>query len=48
MTVRQAARHGFAVRTHPGYAADAAAQSFAEARRFLAIHLPVSEQERGR
>ena len=33
------ARHGFAVRTHPGYAAEAATQSFDEARRFLAIHL---------
>jgi len=47
-TFYEGARHGFAVRTHPGYAADAATQSFAEARRFLAIHLPVSEQERGR
>jgi carboxymethylenebutenolidase len=35
------ARHGFAVRTHPGYAADPAKQSFDEARRFLAIHLPI-------
>ena len=35
------ARHGFAVRTHPGYAEDAAKQSFDEARRFLAMHLPV-------
>ena len=33
------ARHGFAVRTHPGYAEDAATQSFDEARRFLATHL---------
>ena len=33
------ARHGFAVRTHPGYEAQAAAQSFAEARRFLDTHL---------
>jgi carboxymethylenebutenolidase len=33
------ARHGFAVRTHPGYAEDAAKQSFDEARRFLAAHL---------
>jgi carboxymethylenebutenolidase len=33
------ARHGFAVRTHPGYAADAAKQSFDEAKRFLATHL---------
>jgi carboxymethylenebutenolidase len=39
------ARHGFAVRTHPGYAEDAAKQSFEEARRFLATHLPVPEQE---
>jgi carboxymethylenebutenolidase len=29
------ARHGFAVRTHPGYEARAATQSFEEARRFL-------------
>ena len=36
------ARHGFAVRTHPGYAADAAKQSFQEARRFLGTHLPVA------
>jgi carboxymethylenebutenolidase len=35
------ARHGFAVRTHPGYAEDAAKQSFGEARHFLATHLPV-------
>src|SRR5262249_30527935 len=33
------ARHGFAVRTRPGFAADAARQSFDEARRFLATHL---------
>ena len=33
------ARHGFAVRTHPGYAEEAANQSFDEARRFLATHL---------
>lgn len=39
------ARHGFAVRTHPGYAEDAARQSFDEARRFLAAHLPVTRQE---
>lgn len=38
------ARHGFAVRTHPGYAEDAAKQSFDEARRFLATHLPVTGQ----
>ena len=37
----EAARHGFAVRTHPGYAEDAAKQSFDEARRFLARYLPV-------
>jgi carboxymethylenebutenolidase len=36
----EGARHGFAVRTHPGYAAAAAQQSFDEARRFLAAHLP--------
>jgi carboxymethylenebutenolidase len=36
------ARHGFAVRTHPGYAEDAATQSFEEARRFLTTHLPVT------
>ena len=34
------ARHGFAVRTHPGYAEDAAKQSFDEAKRFLARYLP--------
>ena len=33
------ARHGFAVRTHPGYAAKAAEESFEAARRFLAAHL---------
>ena len=33
------ARHGFAVRTHPGYEAHAAKQSFDEARRFLEVHL---------
>jgi carboxymethylenebutenolidase len=32
------ARHGFAVRTHPGFEAHAAAQSFEEARRFLDTH----------
>jgi dienelactone hydrolase len=37
-----AARHGFAVRTHPGYAEDAAKQSFDEAKRFLARYLPVT------
>ena len=35
----EGARHGFAVRTHPGYDNDAATQSFDEARRFLATHL---------
>jgi carboxymethylenebutenolidase len=35
----EGARHGFAVRTHPGYEPRAAAQSFDEARRFLATHL---------
>lgn len=39
-TYYEGARHGFAVRTHPGYAEDAAKQSFDEARRFLATHLP--------
>jgi dienelactone hydrolase len=39
------ARHGFAVRTHPGYAGDAAKQSFDEARRFLATHLPVVDDD---
>jgi carboxymethylenebutenolidase len=34
------AHHGFAVRTHPGYAEDAATQSFDEAKRFLARYLP--------
>lgn len=33
------ARHGLAVRTHPGYAEDAAKQSFDAATRFLATHL---------
>jgi len=33
------ALHGFAVRTHPGFEAQAAAQSFEEARRFLDTHL---------
>jgi carboxymethylenebutenolidase len=36
----QGARHGFAVRTHPGYEEHAARQSFEEARRFLQTHLP--------
>jgi carboxymethylenebutenolidase len=35
----EGARHGFAVRTHPGYEEHAAAQSSDEARRFLATHL---------
>ena len=38
-TFYDGARHGFAVRTHPGYAEDVARQSFDEARRFLATHL---------
>jgi carboxymethylenebutenolidase len=38
-TFYEGARHGFAVRTHPGYAESAATQSFDEARRFLATHL---------
>jgi carboxymethylenebutenolidase len=33
------ARHGFAVRTHPGFEPHAAAQSFEEARRFLDTYL---------
>jgi carboxymethylenebutenolidase len=37
------ARHGFAVRTHPGYAEDAAKQSFVEAQRFLAKYLPIQQ-----
>jgi carboxymethylenebutenolidase len=41
-TLYDGARHGFAVRTHPGYAEDAAKQSFDEAKRFLATHLPVT------
>ena len=41
----ESARHGFAVRTHPGYAEDAAQQSFDEAKRFLARHLPVTGQD---
>jgi carboxymethylenebutenolidase len=35
----EGARHGFAVRTHPGYEEHAAKQSFVEARRFLETHL---------
>jgi carboxymethylenebutenolidase len=38
-TFYDGARHGFAVRTHPGYDAPTAARSFDEARRFLAKHL---------
>jgi len=38
-TFYDGARHGFAVRTHPGYAEGAAKQSFDEAKRFLATHL---------
>ena len=38
-TFYDGARHGFAVRTHPGYAEDAARQSFDEARRFLTRYL---------
>jgi carboxymethylenebutenolidase len=38
-TYYEGARHGFAVRTHPGFEARAAAQSFDEARRFLDTHL---------
>ena len=41
-TFYDGARHGFAVRTHPGYKPDAAEQSFDEAKRFLATHVPVS------
>ena len=36
----EGARHGFAVRTHPGYEEQAAKQSFEEARRFLKTYLP--------
>ena len=35
----EGARHGFAVRTHPGYEERAARQSFEEARRFVETHL---------
>jgi carboxymethylenebutenolidase len=35
----EGARHGFAVRTHPGYDEPTATQSFDEARRFLQTHL---------
>jgi carboxymethylenebutenolidase len=44
-TFYDGARHGFAVRTHPGYAKDASRQSFDEARRFLTTHLPVRGRE---
>jgi carboxymethylenebutenolidase len=36
----EGARHGFAVRTHPGYEESAATRSFEEAKRFLDAHLP--------
>ena len=36
------ARHGFAVRTHAGFAESAAKQSFEEAKRFLESYLPAS------
>jgi carboxymethylenebutenolidase len=45
-TFYEGARHGFAVRTHPGYDELAATPSFEEARRFLARHLG-SESARG-
>lgn len=35
----EGARHGFAVRTHPGYEESAATRSFDEAKRFLETHL---------
>ena len=35
----EGARHGFAVRTHPGYDEHAAHQSFDEAKRFLETYL---------
>ena len=38
-TFYDGARHGFAVRTHPGFDAPTAARSFVEARRFLQTHL---------
>jgi carboxymethylenebutenolidase len=38
-TFYDGARHGFAVRTHPGYDEQTAKQSFDEARRFLETHL---------
>jgi carboxymethylenebutenolidase len=45
-TYYEGARHGFAVRTHPGYYEPAATPSFEEARRFLATHLS-AERPRG-
>ena len=44
-TFYEGARHGFAVRTHPGYSEHVAEQSFDEAKSFLATHLPVSALE---
>jgi carboxymethylenebutenolidase len=38
-TFYEGARHGFAVRTHPGFDEPAARQSFVEARRFLDTYL---------
>jgi carboxymethylenebutenolidase len=38
-TFYDGARHGFAVRTHPGFDAPTAARSFDEAKRFLATRL---------
>ena len=38
-TYYEGARHGFAVRTHPGFHEPSAVQSFDEARRFLEAHL---------
>ena len=46
-TFYEGARHGFAVRTHPGYDEHAATPSFAEARRFLATHLSAERARRG-
>ena len=37
-TFYEGARHGFAVRTHPGYEESAATRSFDEAKRFLETH----------
>ena len=39
LKVYDGARHGFAVRTHPGYEEHAATLSFVEAKRFLEKHL---------